>query len=123
LKEKDLLKWATDVLTRTGWDWWHVPAPMRASRSGSWVGAREAAGLPDIFAIHKDPYRLLIIETKGTGGRLTEKQRHFLELARALAAEVTEADSYGHETWIGVVVLLPGMEDVFEKMCKSKVLL
>jgi hypothetical protein len=119
--EKDMLKFATDTLDATGWKWWHVPAPMVAGK-GEWRPYRKAAGLPDIFAFHADPPRMMIVELKGTGGKLSEAQREFLEMARDVADSIEEHDSYGRERKIGVVVLLPGMEDWFAAMCKSKVL-
>jgi hypothetical protein len=119
--EKDILKFATDTLATHGWKWWHVPAPMVAGK-GEWRPYRKAAGLPDIFAMHHDPPRFLIVETKGTGGKLTEAQREFLEMARRVADTIEEHDSYGHEQIMGVVVLVPGLEDVFVKIVRSKVM-
>ena len=55
VRERDLQKFATDVLDRFGWQWWHVPAPMVAGRDGKWRPYAKAAGLPDIVAMHDDP--------------------------------------------------------------------
>ena len=69
MKEKDVQKAVTDMLDATGWQWWHVPAPMVAGKDG-WRPYRKAAGLPDIFAFYDDPPRMLILELKGDSGKL-----------------------------------------------------
>ena len=79
MRERDLQAWVLDVARLHGWSVWHVPAPMRKVRSGEWVGAKEAAGLPDLVMIHDDPPRLMFAEVKGTGGKLTPEQQGFLD--------------------------------------------
>lgn len=126
MRERELLKWATDLLDRTGWKWWHVPAPMRA-RGKQWVPAPEAAGLPDLFCLHDDPPRLMVVELKGDRGRLTNAQRECLQAFKKVAEHSTDAyneRSSEREPTMAVFVLTPerSQMDTFERMCKSKVL-
>ena len=84
IKERDFQNWLVDVAQRLGYAVWHVPAPMRwDSRGGKgFVGAKEAAGLADLILVGKT--RLLFIEAKGTGGKLSAKQIAFLGAVSAL---------------------------------------
>lgn len=118
MKERDLLNWALDLARRTGWKAYHVPAPMRAV-PGGFVGAREAAGLPDLILLHDDPPRMILAELKGDGGKLSDEQREFLKIARFVADEAC----YDAERVIGVYVWTPFDRDAIETMLKSKVLL
>lgn len=123
MKERDFQKWVTDVATRTGWRWWHVPAAMRAVGVGGnvgFVGAREAAGLPDLILMHDDPPRLVFAELKGkTGWHVTPAQREFLQRVKA----ITDTMWYAGETvLVAGYVWRPGMEGEIETLLKSRVL-
>lgn len=108
------------MLDRLGWHWWHVPAPMVAGREGKWRPYKKAAGLPDIFAFHEDPPRMVILELKGDSGRLSAEQREFLRLARDVADETLEYS--GNDRALGVYVVEPVNLDALEQMLRTKVL-
>lgn len=127
MKEAVFLRWVVDVAKRFGWRCWHVPAPMRHSRTGGWVGAREAAGLADLILIHDDPPRLIFAEVKGSGSSydVTDAQREFLtyvkevgDVAIDLAADLPVRGS----RIVGAYVWRPGMEDAIETVLRSRVL-
>jgi hypothetical protein len=118
VKERDFLNWVTEVAKRTGWEVWHVPAPMRAGRKGDWVPAREAAGLPDLIMIHEDPPSLIFAELKGETGKLSDPQRHFLQMARSVSEYVAERP---HRR-MNVYVWKPGLEEFIETILKTRVL-
>src|SRR5213083_967778 len=101
MKEREFQRYVTDLARLHGWHVWHVPAPMRATKQGTWVGAKEAAGLPDLVMLHNDPPRLIFAEIKGPDGRLTDIQRTFLRLAR----QVPGVEAH---------VFQPGLEDHIE---------
>jgi VRR-NUC domain len=112
MKEAQFQKWVVDVAKRLGWSVWHVPAPMRATKAG-WVGAKEAAGLPDLIMLHPDPPRLVFAEIKGEKGKLSVDQQQFLAMARALSLYSTAVNAY---LWT------PGMEQQIEDLLRSRVL-
>lgn len=132
MKERDLLNWIVACAERFGWQVWHVPAPMVAGRKGGFVGSPRAAGLPDLFLLHDDPPRMVIAEVKGTGGKLSEKQRAFLTAARAVAessylwtdtaldAEIPRRDG---QRMVGVYAWTPDHQGLIEMILRSKVLL
>lgn len=123
VKEADFKAWVTETALLFGWRYWHVPAPMRATNKG-WVGAREAAGLPDLILIHDDPPRLVFAELKGTGGKLTVEQRDFLMAARDVADcawDDGEISSKGGRP-IGVYVWESGQEQLIETLLRTRVL-
>lgn len=129
MKEADFLRYVLYVARRFGWRCWHVPTPMRASRSGGFVPAREAAGLCDLVLMHDDPPRLILAELKGDGGRLTVEQQEFLRLARGVAEDMLALmadDCYSvsgpTRPPLGVYVWAPGQEDEIETILRSKVL-
>lgn len=123
MKEQAYLKRITDMATRFGWRWWHVPAPMRWTSKG-WVPAREAAGLPDLILIHDDPPRMIVAEVKGDGGKLKDEQIVFLKMARGVADhirdELGEVGIVGGA--IGVYFFTPDMEHIVEQMLRTRVL-
>ena len=117
-----MLRQVGDMLDLYGWRWWHVPMPVVAERSGrGFRPYKKAAGLPDIFALHADPPRLLILELKGTGGKLTDDQREFLTLARDVAEHSIFEDSGGPHT-VGVFVVGPGNIDALKGILQTRVL-
>ena len=127
MREKDVQKTVTDMLDVYGWEWWHVPAPMVAGRS-EWRPYRKAAGLPDIFAFHTNPPRMVILELKGVKGRLSPEQRRFLQLARDVAENAMrfeERNEHGvsqPRKPFGVYVIGPGELDALRVILKSKIL-
>lgn len=118
MKEAAFQKWVVDVATRFGWRCWHVPAPMRATRAGTWVGAKEAAGIPDLILMHDDPPRLVFAEVKGTGGKASDEQLEFLRMAR----DVSEQRRSGTQNLVGAYLWAPGDEQQIEDILKSRVL-
>lgn len=76
LKEKELQKAVVDHAHRMGWRVAH----FRTSRtqSGGWATAVSAdgKGFPDLVLVRKG--RLLFVELKAKGGRLSEEQRQWL---------------------------------------------
>lgn len=122
MKERDVLRVVGDMLDLYGWRWWHVPMPVVAERSGrGFRPYKKAAGLPDIFALHSDPPRLLILELKGDGGSLSDAQREFLTLARDVAEHSVYEDSGGPSP-LGVFVVEPGNLDALKGILQSRVL-
>jgi hypothetical protein len=99
---------------------------MRATKQG-FVGAKEAAGLPDLVMVHDDPPRLVFAELKGTGGKLSDEQREFLQAARTVGEWSNEIEPgvsgarIGCKT-IGVYVWEPGQEDAIEAILRTRVL-
>lgn len=139
LKERDFLNWIIACAEATGWKVYHVPAPMVAARGGGFVGSKRAAGLPDLFLLHADPPRMIIAEVKGTGGKLSDNQREFLQLARDVAQAVynialdyaiaTPEGTVGNDitrakahSILGVYAWTPEHQPIIETMLKSKVL-
>ena len=121
MRERDFQAWVLDVARMHGWQCWHVPAPMRKVRSGEWVGAKEAAGLPDLVMIHDDPPRLVFAEVKGTGGKLTPEQQGFLQLIREVSNQADDAQT-GHHRVLAGYVFQPGTEPMIEAILKTRVL-
>ena len=122
--ERQFQDWVTETAGRFGWKWWHVPAPMRHTRSG-FVGASEAAGLPDLILTHHDPPRLVFAELKAGGGKITPQQREFLQAVKRVADnadDIMEADTYDFTPLIGVYAWWPGMEAPIETLLRTRVL-
>ena len=113
MKEADFSRWVTACAEMCGWRCLHVPAPMRHSRTTGWVGAREAAGLPDLLLIHHDPPRIVFAELKSSNGRLSDQQRDVLRALR---------DAADGDERVGVYVWQPGLEQAIEDLLRSKVL-
>jgi hypothetical protein len=119
---------------RYGWLCWHVPAPMRWNPTKkAWVPAKEGAGLPDLILLHDDPPRLVFLELKAAGGKLSDRQKEFLQAAKtvadyALTTLTARVDGYDTDVgppWadrpIGVFAAWPEDEAIVEQMLKSKV--
>lgn len=132
MKERDFLNWIIACAEATGWKVYHVPAPMVAARKGGFVGSPRAAGLPDLFLLHDDPPRMVIAEVKGDRGKLSDKQREFLALARLVADESyawtdtaldTVIPRLEGQRMVGVYAWVPDNQPIIETMLKSKVLL
>lgn len=125
MKERDLQHWVIHVATQFGWKVWHVPAPMRADRKGGFVGAKEAAGLPDLILIHHDPPRLIFAELKGTGGKLSVEQQEFLKAARNVAdyAYAWQDPARNYSSIIGVYAWTPDDRDLIEQILRTRTLL
>ncbi len=134
MKERDFLNWIIACAEATGWKVWHVPAPMVAGRKGQFVGSPRAAGLPDLFLLHDDPPRMIVAEVKGTGGKLSERQQEFLQMARDVAEATAGNESVvdhvqedGEPIWtfprvVGVYVWMPEHQEIIEDILRSKVL-
>lgn len=132
MKERDLLNWVVACAERFGWKVYHVPAPMVANRKGGFVGSPRAAGLPDLFLLHEDPPRMIVAEVKGDKGKLSDKQREFLKMARDVAdhsylwtdtALDTEIPRRDGQRMFGVYAWTPNDQPIIEQMLRSKVLL
>jgi hypothetical protein len=105
--------WVMDVARMTGWRCWHVPAPM-VNRGGTWVGAKQAAGIADLIMLHDDPPRLIFAEIKGDHGRLSERQREFLSAVKSVGGVCDAVEAY---------VWTPGMEEAIEAVLKTRILI
>ena len=125
-RERDLLNWIIATAEATGWEVFHVPAPMTAARGGGFVGSKRAAGLPDLFLLHDDPPRMIIAEVKGPKGKLSERQQEFLRLARDVAevsfapGEFEPPDITRFPRTIGTYVWTPADELFIERILRSK---
>ena len=130
MKERDVLRVIADLLDLNGWEWWHVPMPVVAERSGrGFRPYKKAGGLPDIFALHRDPLRMLILELKGDGGKLTDDQRRFLTIARDLSehamtinSETPMFDLADCEKVVGVYVVEPHSIEAISQVIRTRVL-
>lgn len=88
LKERDFQRWVIDLARVLRWKVWHVPAPMVFDTTGArkgFVGSKDAAGLADLIMV-RGRY-LIFAEIKGTGGKLSEKQREFLATVNEMVCE------------------------------------
>lgn len=115
--------WVTDVATRFGWRWWHVPAPMRfIPGQNRPIPAPEGAGLPDLVLIHTDPARMILAELKGDGGSLTPGQKEFLTLASCVvdAVSAMQGDTPFGGIPLGVYAWKPGDEAIIETILRSR---
>ena len=122
MKERDFLNWIIACAEATGWKVWHVPAPMVAGRKGQFVGSPRAAGLPDLFLLHDDPPRMIVAEVKGDGGKLSDKQREFLSMARAVAEATCLSPLKPSSCPVGVYAWTPDDQKIIEGILRSKVL-
>lgn len=113
------------------WKCWHFAAPMRANRTGGFVGDARGSGLPDLLMIHDDPPRMILAELKGSEGKPTEKQREFLTAARNVAessyawtdtALDTEKPRLDGQAMLGVYLWRPEDEPIVERILRSRVL-
>ncbi len=108
MKEKDFQRWIIDVARTLRWKVWHVPAPMQHVPDGrGFVGSKDAAGLADLIMV-RGRY-LIFAEVKGTGGKLSDKQREFLASVNEMVCEnvVTFAWWPGDEAQIEGVLARP----------------
>lgn len=125
MKERQFQQWVVEVAERFQWRVWHVPAPMRATKTG-WVGAKEAKGLPDLVMLHSDPPTLVFAECKGTGGKLSPEQVVFLALARGVGQYRSETLNMLTPEFqspnVGAYLFQPGMEQQIEDLLRSRVL-
>ena len=105
------------------------------SRSGKWRPFKRAAGLPDLFMLHDDPPRMIVAEVKGDGGKLSDKQREFLQMAQTVgsltggfdapewAYTLADKPKPKRSMVLGVYAWTPADQDIIEGILKSKVLL
>ncbi len=133
MNEADFQRRVTDMAVRFGWKWWHVPAPMRAvhdEQTGArkWIGAKEGAGVADLILTHHDPPRLVFMELKGDGGKLSDRQTEFLAAVKVVADETKQGfDGWGEPTdeydaTVGVYAFWPKDEPAIEQLLRSRVL-
>jgi hypothetical protein len=129
VKEREFQGWVIDTAKRFGWRIWHVPTPMQPVAGGKFVPSSRGRGLPDLILLHPDPPRLIFAELKGDDGRLSDDQREFLRLARAVAglavADSNQIDGYGAPDAVrpvGVYSWRPGLEPHIETILRAKVL-
>lgn len=125
MKENAFQGWVIDVAERNGWRVWHVPMPVRPIGNNRFVPDSRGAGLPDLILLHPDPPRLIFAELKGDGGKLSDRQREFLRLARAVAeiafSQETQPLRHVLRAPIGVYSWRPGLEPHIETILRSKV--
>lgn len=131
MKEKDFQGWVLDVAARFGWYAWHVPTPMRPIGQNKFVPDSRGRGLPDLILLHDDPPRLIFAELKGDDGVLSEDQREFLRLARAVARSATALSvisppdpglglDLARHSPVGVFVWRPGNEELIEATLRGR---
>lgn len=122
MKEADFQARIIAMAERFGWKVWHVPAPMRWSpKEQKFVPAREGAGLPDLILLHDDPPRIVFMELKGDGGKLSDKQREFLQAAKEIAEQLPGLDGDFHhdQRTVGVVAAWPDDEEAVERLLRT----
>jgi VRR-NUC domain len=117
VKEAEFKNYVWSLARTLGWECWHVPAPMRQTRSGEWVGAKEAAGLPDLIMMYADPPRLIFAELKGDGGKLSDEQQKFLRMAQFI-----DRIPFAERRRVNAYLWQPGDEQQIEDILKSRVL-
>ncbi len=129
--ERDFQKRVVDMAVRFQWKVWHVPAPMRADRAGGFVGAKEAAGIADLILTHDDPPRLVFMELKADGGKLSDRQREFLAAVQGVAETAVSLNGFGldlvERRWeapraVGVYAFWPKDEPAVEQLLRTRVL-
>ena len=121
MRESDFQNWVVEVARRFGWLVFHVPAPMRATKQG-FVGAKEAAGLADLIMFHDDPPRLVFAELKGPKGKLSDKQREFLQAVHRVSHEAIACANVRGERVLDSYAWAPGQEASIEALLRSRVL-
>jgi hypothetical protein len=108
VKESDFQARIIAIAERFGWQVWHVPAPMVwDAKSKAFRPAKGGAGLPDLIMLHDDPPRLVFMEVKAKGGKLSDRQRDFLQAAKLVA----EAEPTARPGWVG----FEGVGDMLER--------
>ncbi len=113
MKEAAFQRRVTDMADRFGWKWWHVPAPMVAGSGEDgprWRPYAHAAGLADLILTHHDPPRLVFMELKGDGGKLSDRQQEFLQAVKAVAA--TTKGFHNHHPEARASVFTPDGEEI-----------
>ena len=126
MKESDFQARITATAKQFGWKVWHVPVPMVwDAKSKAFRPSKGGAGLPDLILLHDDPPRLVFLELKREGGKLSDKQREFLQAAKLVAER---AHQHGSEMWqlpdeypIGVIAAWPEHEEQIIQMLRTKV--
>jgi hypothetical protein len=130
--ERDFLARVTDMADRFGWKWWHTPAPMVAAGK-EWRPYKKGAGVADLILIHDSPPRLLFIELKGDGGKLSENQRGFLQAAQEVARIARDVDTdvepaleemgcFACPPAVGVYAFWPKDEPLIEQLLRTRCL-
>lgn len=86
--EDDFTGWFVDVASLFRWQWMHMHDSRREIRTPDGqtrlVGDQEAADWPD-YTLWRE--RILFVELKGSGGRLTPGQKRCLEQLRTAGGE------------------------------------
>jgi hypothetical protein len=126
VKESEFQTQVIAMAERFGWQVWHVPAPMVwRAKDQKFVPSPQGAGLPDLILLHDDPPRLVFMELKADGGKLSERQREFLLAAREVAEWSIEHEPHtsgtSGATTIGVFACWPDQIDHIEQMLRSRV--
>jgi VRR-NUC domain len=121
VKESDFQARIIAIAERFGWQVWHVPAPMVwDARTKAFRPAKGGAGLPDLIMLHDDPPRLVFMEVKAKGGKLSDRQRDFLQAAKLVADSARlDLGALGHEHVVGVFAVWPEDEERVERMLRT----
>jgi hypothetical protein len=124
VKESEFQARIVAIAQAYGWQVWHVPAPMVwDARSKAFRPARGGAGLPDLMMLHDDPPRLVFLELKAKGGKLSDRQRDFLQAAKLVAdgshhvQEGVDGTIYKN---LGVFAAWPEDEQQIETMLRTR---
>jgi VRR-NUC domain len=125
MREADFQARIIALAERFGWRVWHVPAPMVWDRrTKAFRPAKQGAGLPDLIMIHEDPPRIVFMEVKTDGGKLSDRQEEFLTAAQTVADSTIGydfADGLLRENKsIGVFAVWPEDEKRVEAMLRSR---
>lgn len=89
LREAEVQRLVTDAASLLGWSWLHIRPGM--NRRGIWstaVSGPLGAGFVDLVLVSERRRRLLFVEVKGFGGRLSDDQTRVHAILRAAGLEV-----------------------------------
>lgn len=87
VSEAEFQRSIVDFAKRCGWAVWHIP-DSRMQAGGRMVGARMAAGLPDLLLVHR-AHGFVHAEVKRQKGRVRDAQVRSLRLMAEAAGPAT----------------------------------
>lgn len=79
LSEKTFGTWVEHAATVNGWLWMHVRPLKVPGRGGKFI-TPTASGFPDYIMCHERSGRLFVLEIKTADGKLTPKQKTWLNM-------------------------------------------
>lgn len=121
MNERDFEKRIIEMARAFGWRCYHFHDSRREVRPGVFVGDKDAAGVCDWILTHHDPPRLVFMEVKGDGGKLSDQQQEFLQAVKAVAEEQPlNCSSVEFPPLIGVMAVWPKDEAAVEQMLRTR---